>query len=420
MKKRLWVVVALVLVFSMFLVFFAGKGGQKEITSGKLVIWHQMDPSEEAVLQELIQKFNEKYPDIEIEAVHYQTEDLRTNYQTAAIAGEGPDIVYGPADNVGVFATLKGGIIKTLDDYLPKDFVNSMLDVALNNFKYKGHIWGLPDRIGNHLMLIMNKDLLNKRINSFQEILDNYSTYAKNLDDNDPQNDQWPMVFFAKEPFWFVAFYGAFGGNVFKNGNEPNLNNDAMVKALTFYKSLYDKKVIPEDLDYNAADTLFKEGKSLMIINGDWSLANYQQSMNIITMPIPKVIGGDYPKPYTSSKGYSINANIDDDQVKLALQFLQFVLNYDSQKLWASKLNILPANKKYFEEMKANADAVVKGSMEQLSYGTPMPTIPEMRAVWDSIRPHLEAVLNGSETPEQAAAGMQKDAEEKIAKMHGE
>ena len=78
------------------------------------------------------------------------------------------------------------------------------------------------------------------------------------------------------------------------------------------------------------------------------------------------------------------------------------------------------ANKQYFEEMKANADPVIKGSMEQLAYGTPMPTIPEMRAVWDSIRPHLEAVLNGSETPEQAAAGMQKDAKEKIAKMHGE
>lgn len=420
MKRKLFSLFLFLSSLVFLFVFFSCKAGSGEIKSGKLVIWHQMDPAEEAILQELIKKFNEKYPDIKIEAVHYQVEDLRTNYQTAAIAGEGPDIVYGPADNVGVFATLKGGIIKTLDEYLPKDFVNSFLDVALENFKYKGKIWGLPDRIGNHLMLIVNKDLLDKKIESFQDIIDNYDKYAKNLDDKDPKNDLWPMVFFAKEPFWFVAFYGAFGGTVFKNGNEPNLNNEAMIKALTFYKSLYDKKIIPKDLDYNAADTLFKEGKALMIINGDWSLGNYQQTMKIFTMPIPKVIGADYPKPYTSSKGYSINANIKDSQVKLAIQFLKFVLSYESQKLWASKLNIFPANKKYFEEVEAGANEVIKGSMEQLTYGTPMPTIPEMRAIWDSIRPHLEAVLNGSETPEKAAAGMQKDAEEKIAKMKGQ
>ncbi|MCX8059398.1 MAG: extracellular solute-binding protein [Spirochaetes bacterium] len=420
MKKRVFSLLVLSLILISFFVLFSCKPGAKEIKSGKLTIWHQMDPAEEALLQELIKKFNEKYPDIKIEAVHYQTEDLRTNYQTAAVAGEGPDIVYGPADNVGVFATLKGGIIKTLDEYLPKDFVASFLDFALANFKYKGKIWGLPDRIGNHLMLIVNKKLLDKRIDSFDEIINNYASYAKNLEDKDPKNDQWPIVFFAKEPFWFVAFYGAFGGNVFKNDNEPDLNNEAMIKALKFYKSLYDKKIIPKDLDYNAADTLFKEGKSLMIINGDWSLGNYQQTMDIVTFPIPKVPGGNYPKPYTSSKGYSINANINDKQVQLAIQFLKFVLSYENQKLWATKLNILPANKKYFGEMEAGASAVIKGSMEQLSYGTPMPTIPEMRAVWDAIRPNLEAVLNGSKTPEQAAADMQKEASEKIAKMKGQ
>lgn len=393
---------------------------QETALKGDLVLWHQMDPSEEELLTKLIEAFKVQYPEVTVEAVHYKVEDLRTNFQTAALASQGPTLVYGPADNVGVFATLKGGLIKPLDELLPAEFKASFLQGALDNFIYQGKIFGLPDRIGNHLMLIVNKELVQEGVASFETLFSSLDKYSKNLEDKDPANDLWPLAFNAKEPFWFIGFYGAFGGKVFSDANEPTLQNDAMVKALTFYKSLYDKKIIAKDLDYDSADTLFKEGKASMIINGDWSLANYQKTMKITTMPIPKVPGGEYPMPYTSSKGYSLNVHADENSIKLALTFLQFVLSQDNQKTWASTLNVLPANKLVFEAMKAGADEVVKGSMDQLAYGTPMPTIPEMRAVWDAIRPNLEGVLNGSKTPEAAAAAMQKEASEKIKTMKGE
>ncbi|HHY14974.1 MAG TPA: ABC transporter substrate-binding protein, partial [Firmicutes bacterium] len=45
-------------------------------------------------------------------------------------------------------------------------------------------------------------------------------------------------------------------------------------------------------------------------------------------------------------------------------------------------------------------------------------TVPEMRAVWDAIRPNLEAVMAGKMTPEAAAQAMQEAAEKLIREMY--
>ena len=47
-----------------------------------------------------------------------------------------------------------------------------------------------------------------------------------------------------------------------------------------------------------------------------------------------------------------------------------------------------------------------------------MPVVPEMRAVWDAMRPHVQAVMAGSESPEVAAQKMQALAEKKIREMN--
>ena len=62
----------------------------------------------------------------------------------------------------------------------------------------------------------------------------------------------------------------------------------------------------------------------------------------------------------------------------------------------------------------------MQDSIETIKYTVPMPVVPEMRAIWDAMRPNLEAVLNGKMTPEDAAKKMQKDAVEGIKIIKGE
>ena len=46
-----------------------------------------------------------------------------------------------------------------------------------------------------------------------------------------------------------------------------------------------------------------------------------------------------------------------------------------------------------------------------------MPVVPEMRVMWDVMRPGMQQVVSGSATPEEAAKRMQEQAIRKIEEM---
>jgi maltose-binding protein MalE len=47
-----------------------------------------------------------------------------------------------------------------------------------------------------------------------------------------------------------------------------------------------------------------------------------------------------------------------------------------------------------------------------------MPIVPELRAIWDAMRPSYQLVLSGAISPGEAARRMQDDAVRKIREMN--
>ena len=56
-------------------------------------------------------------------------------------------------------------------------------------------------------------------------------------------------------------------------------------------------------------------------------------------------------------------------------------------------------------------------SRAQLEKGRLMPVMPEIRAIWDAMRPFYQSVMNGEQSPEDAARAMQARAAEMIEVM---
>jgi arabinogalactan oligomer/maltooligosaccharide transport system substrate-binding protein len=410
MKKNLLLTLLLVIIS---IVLLLGCNKEQVVTQGTLSIWTQMEGVEPDVFDEMVTSFTDLYPEIKVEVQHYETEDLRNNFQNAAVSGKGPDLIYGPADNIGVFSTFKGGIIKEdLKSLFGNEFLGMFLPAALDNFEYKGKLWGIPDRIGNHLMLIVNTELVKNIPSDFETVFNT----------NEFKETEYPLAFNASEPFWLAAFYGGYGGRIFMPGStEPDLDNEAMVKTLTFIKKLQDDGMIAPGLDSDTAHQLFIEGKSTMLINGDWSIGEYRDTMkSFVTAPIPSLPGGDFPRPFKSSKGFSISSNARGDQQALAVQFLKHFYTVENQQKWSDDCKIFSSNNIVFGKLNQSNDPVIQGSLAQLSYGEKMPVVPELRAIWDAMRPNLEAVLTGSKTPEEAAEAMQKEAESSIRAMTGQ
>lgn len=383
-----------------------------------VLIWHQMRPDERDVLQRQLDRYMKLHPGITVSQVYKETEELRSGYIVASIAGQGPDLVYGPSDPVGVYEATK--TIRPLEHLFSPEYLSAFDTTALLN--YKGHLYQIADKIGNHLALVYNKKYVQHPPTTDVELVALCKSIQQKYGSVGDKPNVYGLTWNYTEPFFFIPFYTGFGGWIFGNdGVTPSLDNPAMVNALNFVRNLRDvDKVIPAEADYNIADALFKDGKSAMIINGDWSWAGYlQQGIDIGVAPLPKISSTNlWCAPMTSPKGYSINVNVPDSKLPVVLDLLKYLLSEQCELELVKSLNTAPTRADLYHNPEVESNEILRNSLEQIRRGKPMPVVPEMRAIWDAMRPSYQAVMGGAMTPEQAAKAMQDLAVRKIRDMY--
>ncbi len=211
-----------------------------------------MRVDERIILERQIKSFMAQRPGVTVEQVYKETEELRSGFIVAAIAGQGPDLIYGPSDMVGPFEVMQ--IIQPLESLLDPAYLDLFIPEGLTY--YKGHLYQIADKLGNHLTLVYNKKLVHSPPTTDVELIDLGRRLT--VDTNgDGKTDRYALAWNYTEPFFFIPFLTGFGGWVMTNEGVPTLNSEAMVRALTFIKDLRDKhRIVPGEADYNIADIL--------------------------------------------------------------------------------------------------------------------------------------------------------------------
>lgn len=403
-------------LFALFAISAASLGCRQPSNPHHIVIWHQMRVDERVILDEQLKRFMTQNPGISAETIYKETEELRSGFIIAAIAGQGPDLVYGPSDQVGPFEVM--GIIEPLEPLFEKEYLDTFIPKGLTY--YKGHLYQIADKLGNHLTLVYNKALVSSPPQTDAELI----ALGKKLtvDTNgDGRPDQYGLCWNYTEPFFFIPFMTGFGGWVMTDDGVPTLDSPGTVAALKFIRDLRDRyKIVPGEADYNIADALFKDGKSAMIVNGDWSWAGYRKAgIDIGVAPLPQILStGAWCAPMVSPKGFSLNATVPHEKRGLVVRLLKFLMEPEQQLETARILNTMPTRVEAVASEFVQNDDILRNSALQIERGRPMPVVPELRAIWDAMRPGYQAVLGGSRTPEQAAREMQALALRKIREMN--
>jgi arabinogalactan oligomer/maltooligosaccharide transport system permease protein len=375
-----------------------------------------MLPEDRTLLAKVVAVYEKAHPNVHVELIYKETEELRSAFQSASLAGLGPDLIYGPSDQVGPFATM--GFVRELDDVIPAARIPELDSRAAVTFK--GHIYQLADRVGNHLTLVYNTKLVPVPPQNTDELIRIGKEVTKDLD-GDGKIDQWGIVWNFTEPFFFVPWLCGFGGWVFDDQGNPSLNTEASANAFQFVKSLRDEyKIIPPDCDYNMADVLFKEGRAAMLINGPWSWPGYEKAgVPFELARIPQVVStGLWPAPMVAPMGYSISANSKGRRLDEAERLLGYLTSDSVQLRFVRENGIVPSSLILRTDSLYLARPHMAQSLSQLEVGRAMPIVPELRAVWDAMRPAYQSVLGGAMSPKAAAAKMQADAVAKIREMN--
>ncbi|PIU45099.1 MAG: hypothetical protein COS95_05530 [Ignavibacteriales bacterium CG07_land_8_20_14_0_80_59_12] len=376
-----------------------------------IVIWHQMRPDEREILKAQCDRFMKLHPEVLVENIYKETEELRSGYIIAAYAQQGPDLVYGPSDAVGLYSAL--WVVQPLERLFDLTYLASFNPRGL--VWSNGHLYQIADKLGNHLTLVYNRKLVPVPPETSDEMIALGEKIRRR------NERQYGLCWNFTEPFFFIPFLTGFGGWVMDSAGTPTLDAPAMVNALKFIQDLRDKyRIIPKESNYEVADALFKEGRSGMIINGDWSWEGYEKAgIDLGVAPLPKISQtGLWCAPMISTKGYSINTKVDAKKLPYVVELLRFLMEPSIQLETTKALLTFPTRKVLYTDPFIVHNEIMRNSMREIEIGRPMPIVPELRAIWDAMRPNYQSVLNGSKTPEQASHDMQLLALQKIAEMN--
>jgi len=377
-----------------------------------VLIWHQKIGGERDLFHEEVARFNAAHTDAVIETLYKENEELRNLFVIAAVAGQGPDIIYGPADNVGVFVTTK--TILPLEKIFPEEFFARFTPQGIVSWKEAR--WLLADQIGNHLTLVYNTDLVPKPPATLDELISIGQQLTRDTN-GDGKMNQYGLTWNYREPYFFIPFLTAFGGWVMDKDGHPTLDNEQTVRAIQFVLDLRDKyKIIPKEGDYEIADMLFKEKRSAMIINGPWSWAGYHVPKGSMVAPLPfNSSTGLWAEPMISAKGYSVNANLPASKLGAVREAIDFLTSSEVQTEMAMKLSTTPVDRTVIDSPAIRSNPTLAASMQQIEHGRAMPIVPQMRAIWEGMRGPYQLVMNGAITAKEAARRMQQEAEKNIA-----
>lgn len=375
-----------------------------------VVIWHQKTGTERAIFEEAVRAYNDSRPDEHLVAIYREAGELRNSFIIAAVAGQGPDLVFGPADNVGLFAETR--VIRPWDEVLEAGFLARFTPEGIVSWKERP--WLVADQVGNQLMLVYDRQAVGSPPRTLAELAASGADLTLH---HKGGTDRYAMAWDVKEPYYLIPFLTGFGGWIMDDSGNPSLDTAPMRAALEFIAALRDNHgVIPPADDYDIMGMMFANRRAAMTINGPWSWADYGvpgRSM-VALLPLNSATGLRC-RPMLAAKGYSLNINTPREKFGIVGRVLGHLTSAEVQLQMAARLFTTPTIASAIASPSFSGNPVMRLALEQAHHSVPMPVTPKLRYIWDAMREPCRRFFSGDLSPAEAARLMQSEAERRIA-----
>ena len=363
-------------------------------------VWHNLPPDQALALAEDLVTFKSSAPHISFVVRQYeQNTDLLANLETD---GRPVDVVLG---NAQLAAAMQArGRLEAIDGWFDPEQLAGFCPPAMTSVSRDDQVWGLPDSVGFSLLLYYNQDLVSTPPADTDEML----SMAQSL----TLRDQWGLALNSYDPLWLLPWLTPYGGWLTDSEGTPTLDSPAMVDALTLYLGWHGRLTgVAPPAEYVDARQLFMDGKAAMLIDGDWAMAELDNSggLNWAVSTLPAVGGTGQPAaPLILGRYWLVGSGLTKAKQAAVAQFLTDVTRVDRQLAWAERFGLLPAQKSALDALLTKNDPWLSVQVEQLEAGHGLVLGADANQILDAIRQPLRQVLDGDLVPEDAARRMQQ------------
>lgn len=268
-------------------------------------------PEEERYLNRAIAKFQETYPNVEVEIVNYgdDTMQMVNDFKAAIMAGEGPDII--TPFSGGTVLDLSSGLV-CMNDYLNDDLLNNMVgwNTISTDFDASKEIWGIPYAGQSVVCIGYNKELVAAAGLDFEnnapQTKDELYAALDAIRDSGVEpfhlDESYSMLLLYNLGMWWEQETTLEGIMAHNTQGTSFTEDQGFLNMLEEYKKFYENGWVNSDTATSADGTsYFQQGKCALFPVGLWDLNIMRESLgdnyDVIMMPGlegygPGAIGG--------------------------------------------------------------------------------------------------------------------------------
>lgn len=334
----------------------------------KLTYWSGFTGGDRQAYEDLIKKFNDTHPDIQVDYQLQPWDSIAQKLPTAIVSGTGPDLAT-PDYNVATLQQyVANGLALPLDklvgDGETQVAPGALPQTVVDSFSVDGKLYAAPANYAT-LMLYYNKDLLAaagiatppatmaELQDAAVKLSDGQGQYGIALADN-ATIQMWPVLIWAD------------GGDLIAN-NCSALGDAKTIATVESWSALIrDKKISPAGLTGQDADNLFAAGKAAFEINGPWAAGQYKGAgVNFDVAPVPVGASGT-PVTLASTVPTIVSAKTahpDEAQV-----FLAWWLSKETQAQLATAAAYAPSRTDMGDDASIASSPMVAAFAAQVPY----------------------------------------------------
>ena len=365
----------------------AGAGDTAAPAAGSLTIW--VDETRIDNFQTIGEDFVTA-SGVALDVVQKPTADIKTDFVAQAPTGEGPDLIVGAHDWTGELVS--NGLISPIE----LGDKGKLADNAIAAFQYDGALYGVPYAVEN-IALVRNNKIVQDTPDTFDALIEQ----AKGAGAEFPAIIQ---VGDAGDAYHMYPIQTSFGAPVFKSNADGSYTNELGMEGAegeafaTYLKKLADEKVASVSMGGDQAKQAFLDGKSPYMITGPWNTAAFTEAgMDISVLAVPSA-GGQPSAPFLGVQGVYLSSKSENGI--LANQFLDYMATTEAQQKLFDLGGRVPADTSVADGI---TDELLAGFAEAGKDGQPMPSIPEMGAVWSHWGNTEVSIINGQAADPVAA-----------------
>ncbi|WP_322816419.1 extracellular solute-binding protein [Chloroflexus sp.] len=348
--------------------------------TGTVTLWHAYGTgsAEEKAINMLIDRARAAYPDATINVLQIPFDQIFNKFNNEVSSGGGPDMFIAPNDSLG--SQIRAGVLADLSEYQSK--LTDVSPTGVAGMSLDGKLYGIPESF-KAVALYYNKSKVANPPATTDELL--ALVKAGNtlvLNQNAYHNFGWLQ---------------AFGGQLMDASGKCIADQAGGAEWFAFLKALKEVPTVTFSTDGGQADSLFKDGKADMIINGPWVLGDYRAVLgdNLGVAPMP---GAAKPAgPLTGVDGFYVSIN--SQNVASAVALAMFLTSPESMKVYVDEAGHVPVSTKV-----EISDPLVQAFAQASATGVPRPQIPELDNYWGPFGDAMTKVLDGGADPAAAVA----------------